>query len=289
MPPSEKPTTLGKGSGRNGPVFLRGNMKNQVEERLSDSNLKDIQDFLMSKLAKKKAVKRLEVFEALGSNNSELSKAHFCESLSKNIKSGRLPGLKIVRGPHGGISLDEISRLTQKLEEQAESSPEEEVEAEPEVEPEQEVHSPVDNLLDQEVAAPVTKKKELPLSPPASTPFTNRSIWRWIWINDSRYSVFMGLENIEKFLVKVMQAKEDPEGSVVFHGKRYSVCDEKLLHRFLADFIGAGVTISEPLEETTDANGSPLQLVSDVNDSPSPEALKEWNEKQKQEQNENHG
>ena len=60
-------------------------MKNQVEERLSDSNLKDIQDFLMSKLAKKKAVKRLEVFEALGSNNSELSKAHFCESLSKNI------------------------------------------------------------------------------------------------------------------------------------------------------------------------------------------------------------
>ena len=233
------------------------NKAEEVEQRLSDSNLKDIQDFLLDKLkGKSKAVKRSEVFEAIGSS-LKLSKSHYCESLSKNIKSNRLPGFKIVRGPHGGISLDNVNKLTQELSSEAASSPVESVEK-----------------------ADVDTKKSSSPQKRSNSPFTTLKSWQWIWIKDSRYAAFMTISSIELFLTKVMLAKADESGTVVFNGVKYHVDNTKLLHRFLSDFIGATPTTSQPMIETTDVTGAPVQLITSVHENPSPHSLKEWNESQ---------
>ncbi len=77
-------------------------------------------------------------------------------------------------------------------------------------------------------------------------PFTTLNSRRKLWIADSEYSVPMSTSMIEAFLYNVLEAKMDVSGTITFNGKKFSA-DEKLLHRFLINFVGCGnPKVSEP-------------------------------------------
>lgn len=91
-------------------------------------------------------------------------------------------------------------------------------------------------------------------------PFTTINSRRKLWIADSEYSVPLSTFMIESFLLNVMDAKMDINGTIVFDGKRF-LGDEKLLHRFLISFVGCGnPQISEPVLSSVDENGVPMCL-----------------------------
>jgi len=91
-------------------------------------------------------------------------------------------------------------------------------------------------------------------------PFTTLNSRRTLWINDSEYSVPLSSSMINAFLYNIMEAKNDPNGIIVFDGKRFSG-DEKLLHRFLINFVGCNnPKVSEPVFSNVDGDGVPLCL-----------------------------
>lgn len=101
------------------------------------------------------------------------------------------------------------------------------------------------------------------LSEPAKKsfgPFTTLNSRRTLWIADSEYSVPLSTSMIEAFLYNVLEAKNDMSGPIVFNGKKFSG-DEKLLHRFLINFVGCGnPKISEPIVSNVNEEGIPLCL-----------------------------
>jgi len=62
------------------------------------------------------------------------------------------------------------------------------------------------------------------------------------------------------FLERVLLMNKDPNGSILFEGKRYNG-DESILNRYLSYFLGLMPTIETPSENTHDENGVPKWLL----------------------------
>jgi len=276
----------------------------------SDSQI--VQKYLLSTLTNfEKRVKRSDVFVAISDKiSTKMEQAEFCEALSKSIRDGKIAGFEVVRGKHGGVRLVDpasakLSLNHSELAEKAEAAPTEEVVVPPSNDEDTAAAEAELELLkmkkgfagekDKKWLEDKEKKPEFPGSlnkkpkteqivPEAKPYLQNRPLTtlytsKWLWINDSRYSVQMTISVIERFITHVMRAKIDSEGPIVFNGKKYSG-DEQLLHRFLTEFVGARVDVSPPLLETADVNGVPLHFIDEINKSPSPQTLADWNKKQ---------
>jgi hypothetical protein len=257
--------------------------------------LQTTQKYLLSAITNfEKRIKRNEVFDAISDKVSKMERVEFCEALSKSIKDKKIAGFEIIRGPYGGVRLVDIAsaKLTlshSELAAKADAAPTEEVV----VQEDEDATAEAELLKMKGLVSNQDKKSQLKPkieSKPESVlleekpylqsrPLTTISSFKWLWINDSRYYVQMATSVIERFIVNVMRAKIDSEGSIVFNGKKY-FGDEQLLHRFLTEFIGARADVSPPLLETADINGVPIHLIDEVNKSPTPQALAEWNKKQ---------
>jgi len=269
-------------------------MKIAPENRFTSDDLQTTQKYLLSAITNfEKRIKRSDVFFAISDKISKMEQTEFCEALSWSIKYGKITGFEIVRGKHGGVRLVDpvsakLSLSHSELADKAEAAPTEEVvvstsgitEAEAELLKMKGENNPKKSVPkaqskpDKKALPDVEEKPYL-----QSRPLTTLNTFKWLWINDNRYSVMMATTVIERFITNVMRAKIDSEGIIIFNGKKYSG-DEQLLHRFLIEFVGARSDVSPPLLETSDINGVPIHFIDEVNKSPSPQTLAEWNKKQ---------
>jgi hypothetical protein len=252
------------------------------------SELYMILEFISNTLDTKVRIKKSDVFIAMNDLMSPPRKeVEFLSLLSDNIKSGRLGGLKIVKGKMGGIVVADFDAIKSSLEilslERQVEKPATTVAVVADFDG---IKTKAKTLsreagqdapgFNQQSVRPESKAKKPYLSSQAVKKTSGS--YRWLWIRDSRYAVPMSTEPIKTFLLRVMRAKEDHNGSIVFDGKKYSG-DEQLLSRFLLDFVGAGMpNTSEPLLDTVDANGVPVNMIPDVHNDPSPETLANWNQ-----------
>jgi hypothetical protein len=266
-------------------------MKIAPENRFTANDIQVIQKYLLDTLNNfEKRVKRNEVFDAICDKVSKMERIEFCEALSKSIKDKKVVGFEIIRGPYGGVRLiDPASAKLSSSGEMNESAPaKDEIIDEAKAELQKMKDEKAKKVIAASPLAPLSKSSPSTSSPAPKAedkpylqnrPLTTLSSFRWLWINDSRYYIQMTIPTIERFLINVMKATIDLEGTIVFNGKKY-IGDEQLLHRFLTEFTGAKVDVSPPLLETTDINGVPIHFISEVNKSPTPQAMEEWNKKQ---------
>ncbi len=273
-------------------------MKISPENRFTSNDLQIVQEHLLSTLTNfEKRIKRSDVFDSISDKISKMERTEFCEALSRSIKDKKITGFEIVRGKHGGVRLNrdrarhridpasaKLSLSHSELAEEVVAPSDDEGVAAAEAELLKMKKGFINEKNKPEfrnsLKKPKTEQTVNEVKPYLqSRPLTTLHTSKWLWINDSRYSVQMTTSVIECFIINVMRAKIDPEGSIVFNSKKYSG-DEQLLHRFLIEFVGARVDVSAPLIEATDINGVPIHLIDEVNKSPSPETLTEWNKKQ---------
>lgn len=209
-------------------------MSNAVtEQSFNDDDIKLIDEWLKLELPKKKHIQRGDVYAALKDKVSfKDEEARWTNTLSLNIKSGRLAGYDIVRGRFGGVTFSKDNKLAVS----------------------ESVSSRV-NSTSAPASAPVLQSQQVSARYQFKFP-------KNLWIGRKRFKVSSTSASVQKLLVNVLQCSSSPNkpSNVTFDGKEwYCSYDEKLLERFIVEFFNA-ISDGESDPVLDDESGVPVEL-----------------------------
>lgn len=222
-----------------------------IADRLSNTDLEIIRTAIEEILSKAERTKASDVFEKV-SSNINLPQTTFCQSLSANIKSKRLSGYYSIRGPYGGIFKGELKDKPIKA--IVEKKVQKPVKTET-ISPATEI-KPNELVVKKEVVevSPIEKKKpepkpylsgKKPTKPePLKNILYNPAETFFLFINDEKFSVPCHFLYIKTLLTNVFAATEDPNGSVKFQDRIYSVNDVEKLQSVLLWFLNTSIICS---------------------------------------------
>lgn len=226
-----------------------------IVNKITDKDLEVIRSVLDSMIpGLTEHVTAADVFEKVGEKlSTQMLKTTFCPALSANISSGRLAGFHSRKGRHGGIFRGEENKKAavavtvskpavtdiglKRIEVGLIDIPEN-----PVIQPKKE-SEPKPYLA---AKRPVTTDNE-----PLKNTLYDPSQKFEMFIQDERYSVPANRLYIRVLLDKVFGAKEDPNGTVRYEGKIYSVSNDVILADTLMWFINASLirTSDSPNQE----------------------------------------
>lgn len=180
---------------------------------------------------------------------SKLNEADFCQSLSLNINTGRLPGYKITVGQYGGVQINNNANSTANKDYDniiptgiKKRSPKEKPEIVGDIPP---------NLIDKPYVSP--------LQPEQNKAISGSSRSRHVWIDRKLYRVTTTFTELEKLAVVVLRGKQETGGRITFNGKQYNCCDTEVFERYITVMMNA-VPNGESDPVLDDGSGIPVEL-----------------------------
>jgi len=212
--------------------------EHKIADKLSYQELYKIQDYLieMSDSTLDRGVTLSDVWVDMGKvlqagRETVLTKKQFIDSVTINIKMKRLGGFKL---REDNLVLESIDAAKSTL-------------------------KSLGNPPSRQETEKLVEEKEYKWSS-FHKPATTMGRTKKLWIKDSCYNVPMSPSTMVCFLERVLLMNKDPNGSILFEGKRYNG-DESILNRYLSYFLGLMPTIETPSENTHDENGVPKWLL----------------------------
>jgi hypothetical protein len=207
-------------------------MSNAItEQSFNDDDIKLIDEWLKSELPKKKHIQRGDVYTALKEKVSfKDDETKWTNTLSLNIKGGRLAGYDIVRGRFGGVTFSKDNKLS--------------------------VNEPVTAKVNSSsaTAMPLLQSQQVNARYQFKYP-------KHLWIGRKRFKVSSTSASVQKLLVNVLQCSNSPNkpSNITFDGKVWHCSDEKLLERFIVEFFNA-ISDGESDPVLDDESGVPVEL-----------------------------
>ncbi len=221
---------------------------NDLVLKIKDEDLSLITQTLNSVLAKKDRVTASDIFDSIGEKlNSKLPKTTFQQSLSANIREGRISGFHSKKGRFGGIFKGDAAEVQIEEDVEEETAP---VKVEKPSAPIK-IQPPIKNVkIEPEIqqAQPVVIKPYLaPVKKaPAPVESMKNSLYSGseltvLFISGEKYQIPCHWMYINVLLKKVFKAKEDDAGNVKFKDQIYIVQDIETFKSNLLWFLNASI------------------------------------------------
>lgn len=216
---------------------------------ISDIMVEEITKFVHDKLKDKKrrAISMPEIYDAHLGIIGDVDRVKFLNSLSAAVHEGRIKGFEMKRGKNGGVGFadSKVTEVTEVTE--SANAPETEV---TDMEPLSFGTPPVPKLSLTEstnpvfdgipdfntVTNPVFSDTSPTLPVVKQIPTVPKEECCSITIGERTYKISCSYMKVKSILIHVFESKEDPNGDIVFDGKKYT-CKDKYGRQYFDNFL----------------------------------------------------